>query len=292
MKKNKPSNHHWWPKSLSQFWKNNNGSIHMLSPNGEVKTVPPAQVALIRNGHNIKLSVLPGENTAFDCSFESVFDKSDINFPMVVTELLKVIQRHEGDFRKLNISEYFSDDFFCLLIECAISLTVRSPRYREKIKSAVERYRGPLSNIENKKYIALNMKNKHESIVKGIAKRAAVCILYDPKGRFIFGDGFYQNIPVVIPPLNTLTLVVPFTPDITVIVHSGQSREYLSTNIISINSRELELCNHTIQVYSNNTIFSKSLDLTVDDYFKENAFMEFDFLDDPMSKLIEKFFCE
>lgn len=292
MKKNKPSNHHWWPKSLSQFWKGKNGLIHMFSPDGEIKTVSPAQVALIRNGHNIKLSDLPGEETAFDCSFESVFDKSDINFPMVVNELLKLILKHGGGRRKLTISEDFSDDFFCLLVECAVSLAVRSPRYREKIKSTVERYRGPLTNIENKKYIALNMKDKHESIVQEIAKSAAVCVLYDPKGRFIFGDGFYQNIPVITTPLTTIKLVVPFTPEITVIVHSGNSRKYLNTNVININFRELELCNSTIQVYSNNVIFSKYSDLTVDDYFKGNDFMEFDFLDDPMSNLIKIFLAE
>lgn len=292
MKNNKPSNHHWWPKSLSRFWKSESGFIYMFSPDNEVKTVPPAQVALIRNGHNIKLSDLPGEETAFDCSFESTFDKSDINFPMIITELLKVILKHEGDFRKLNISEEFSDHFFCLVVECAVSLAIRSPRYREKLKSTVELYRGPLSNNENKKYIALNMKDKHESIVQGIAKSAAVCILYDPKGGFIFGDGFYQNIPVVIPPLTTLTLVVPFTPEITVIVCSGNSRKYLSTNIFNINPYELELCNSTIQVYSNNFIFSKDSSLTVDNYFKDNNFMEFNFFDDPMSTLIEKLLSE
>lgn len=287
MKKNKPSNHHWWPKSLSKFWKSSNDLIYMFSPNSDVKAVPPAQVALIRNGHNIIFNDHPGEGSVFDFSFESVFDKSDINFPMVVTELSKVILNHEGDFRRLNISEDFSDDFFSLVVECAVSLAVRSPRYREKIKSTVEKYRGPLSNVENKKYIALNMKDKHNLIVRGIAKNAAVCFLYDSKGRFIFGDGFYQNIPLVIPPLTTLTLVVPFTPEITVIVHSGYSRKYLSTNVININSCELELCNSTIQVYSNNVIFSKSSDLIISDYFKNNEFMEFHFFDDPMSKLIK-----
>ncbi|MGQ3922431.1 hypothetical protein ACTJMU_05235 [Mixta calida] len=292
MKKNKPSNHHWWPKSLSQFWKNENGLIYMFSPDGEIKAVPPAQVALIRNGHNIKLSDLKGEETAFDCSFESVFDNSDINFPMVVTELLKLILKHEEGFRKLNISERFSDEFFCLVVECAISLAVRSPRYREKIKSIVELYRGTLSNNESKKYIALNMKGKHESIVQRIAKSAAICVLYDPKSRFIFGDGFYQNIPAIIPPLTTLKIVVPFTPAITVIVHSGKSRGYLGTNVININSSESELCNSAIEIYSNNVIFSKSLNLNIDDFFKVNKFMEFNFLDDPMSNLIGKFFSE
>lgn len=292
MRKNKPSNHHWWPKSLSRFWKGSDGLIHMFSPNGDAKTVPPAQVALIRNGHNIKLSGLPGGETAFDSSFESVFDRSDINFPMIVTELLELIRNHGEVFRKLNVSENFSDDFFCLVIECAVSLAVRSPRYREKIKSTVELYRGSLSNIENKKYIALNMKGKHETIVQEIAKNAAICILYDPQARFIFGDGFYQNIPVVTPPLTTLKLVVPFTPDITVVVHSGMSRKYHCVNVVNLSFSELELCNSTVQIYSNNVVFSKGSELIISNYFKDKRFLEFNYLDDPMSKLIKKLMSE
>lgn len=286
LKKIKSSNHHWWPKSLSQHWKGDNGLVYMFSPDGEYKRVAPAQVALIRNGHSIKLSNLPREETAFDMSFESVFDRSDINFSMVITEIINVIREHDADFEKINLSGFFDDDFLCLLVECAVSLAVRSPRYRSKIKSTVERYRGQISNAENKKYIALNMNNKHELIVQGIAKSAAICVLYNPRETFIFGDGFYQNIPVVIPPLNTITIVVPFTPNLTVIVHSGKSRRHTNTNIINVNDSELLLCNSTIQVYSREYIFSKTHDLAINEYFKVNDFLEFNFYDDPIERLV------
>lgn len=42
--------HHWWPVCVSKHWKNKDGCVHWISPNGEVKVAPIKNLAVLEMG--------------------------------------------------------------------------------------------------------------------------------------------------------------------------------------------------------------------------------------------------
>ncbi|MDE3799558.1 hypothetical protein I7G59_19840 [Sinorhizobium meliloti] len=75
----KSERHHWWPETVSEFWKNDRGVVNWLMPDGTERNAPPRQFGVIGNGHHIKLSDKPDEHTVWDESFEKEFDTADPN---------------------------------------------------------------------------------------------------------------------------------------------------------------------------------------------------------------------
>src|SRR3546814_15986367 len=84
MAKQKSARHHWWPEWVSGHWADTDGFVHWLRPTGEVKRIPPKQLGAIGNGHTIKLARRRGEESPWDESFESQFDRADSAFPALI----------------------------------------------------------------------------------------------------------------------------------------------------------------------------------------------------------------
>ena len=59
----KSERHHWLPVCVSKHWKNKDGNVHWILPNGEVKVAPPKNFGCIGNGHYIKLLLQDGQDT-------------------------------------------------------------------------------------------------------------------------------------------------------------------------------------------------------------------------------------
>src|SRR6267142_3105328 len=73
--------HHWWPRGLSKFWKDENGNAHRLEANGELLKSPPKSFGGIRNDNNIVFRDTP---SPWDTSFEKSFAKADDGFPWLI----------------------------------------------------------------------------------------------------------------------------------------------------------------------------------------------------------------
>nr|WP_282556416.1 hypothetical protein [Providencia alcalifaciens] len=52
----KSEKYHWWPQTISKHWENQNGFINRINAKGENTEIKPKSLAVIKNGHIIKLS--------------------------------------------------------------------------------------------------------------------------------------------------------------------------------------------------------------------------------------------
>ena len=86
MAKLKSERHHWWPVCVSRHWVGEDGKTGWLKPDGSTVRIPPARLGVIGNGHLIKLG-RNDEDTAWDQSFERVFDSADTAFPDLISWL-------------------------------------------------------------------------------------------------------------------------------------------------------------------------------------------------------------
>lgn len=87
MIKLKSERYHWWPRCVSRHGAASDGTTGWIKPDGSEKRIPPDKLAMIGNGHHIKLGRMAQQSTQFDGSLENAFDTADSNFPVVITWL-------------------------------------------------------------------------------------------------------------------------------------------------------------------------------------------------------------
>ncbi|RWE46323.1 MAG: hypothetical protein EOS79_12155 [Mesorhizobium sp.] len=257
----KSARHHWWPENVSAFWKDEEGFTNWLMPDGSVKRMPPKNLGVIGNGHQIRLGQA-GEATPFDQDFEGVFDRADNNFPGVI-QWLQGLERDDAPsseplaarFRPLEVP----DDNLAKLAEGLISLAVRSPMNRESAVSVAEHHRGPLPGAERNALIGLNMRDTHQEAVKQIGIRGKFVAIYSPNKEFIFGDGFYHNIRSPLNAMHSPTLLALLTPNIAALFVRPMSYRTLPRFFtLAIDADEAERLNHAIQVHARKQIFYRT----------------------------------
>ena len=188
----KPERHHWWPECVSEFWKNDEGCVHWLRPNGKIVQSPPKNFGVIGNGHQIRLGTAPGETTIWDESFERDFQRADDNFPTVI-RWLQELERWNHPSRTRMTDRFVpvsvEDERLSMLAESMISLAVRSPMNREAAVSVAEYYRGPLPERERNTLITMNMRHSHKEAVKQIGIRGKFVAIYSPARARRLADG-------------------------------------------------------------------------------------------------------
>ena len=117
-----------------------------LKPDGSTVRIPPAKLGVIGNGHLIKLGCNDKE-TAWDQSFERVFDRADDAFSDLIRWLKGLERRPVRDVQELRrrfIPQPCTDSELARMTECAVSLAVRGPMNREASVALAEQLRGPL----------------------------------------------------------------------------------------------------------------------------------------------------
>lgn len=253
----KSERHHWWPETVSEFWKNERGVVNWLMPDGTERHAPPRQFGVIGNGHHIKLSDKPDEHTVWDESFEKEFDTADSNFRSVI----RWLQDLPHERLPYAVCERFvtcdaPEELLTLLIEGLVSLAVRSPMTREACVSLAERLRGPLKPRERNRIIGLNMRTMHRTAVQNIGTRGKFVAIYSPDREFIFGDGFFHNITSPGGACMSPRILAPLTPRLSVLYARPMS---YSTNpkftTLVLDAGEAKLFNDTVQVYSKEAVF-------------------------------------
>lgn len=271
--------HHWWPKCVSNFWKDAGGGVHCILPDGtERPPLSPKTLAVITRGHHIKLGK-NGEATPWDECFESAFDKADSSFPAIINWLDSLEREARPDARDRAsrlLPQPSSDEMISLLAEGLVSLAVRSPMSRQAAVSLAEHFRGPLPSHEREALIGLNLRNSQRMVADSIGTRGKYAVLYSPDREFIFGDGFFHNItsPNHLP--HNPTILAPLTPWMSVLLVRplGYVEEpRLVTLVISAN--EADGFNQVVQVYAKEMLFYRSEPPVLTDAFRRGEHLEF-----------------
>lgn len=289
----KSERHHWWPECVSQHWKNKDGIVHWLKPNGEVIKAPPKKFGCIGNGHYIKLGRNAGEMTPWDQNFEPIFDRADRGFPDVIAWLESLEKKDVPHAKTLTdrfIPQDASDERIAQLVESIVSLAIRSPMQRETAVRTAEVIRGGnrLAERERNSLIALNMRDSHQRAISQIGNRGKFSVLYSPEREFVFGDGFFHNIrsPVQYQ-LNSYKMIVPITPEISVLYASP--RQY-NVNprffTLMITPEEADMLNNTVQIYSRNNIFYRFEKPTIMPDYERGEHMSYADSNNPINSLI------
>ncbi|WP_407273856.1 DUF4238 domain-containing protein [Dickeya ananatis] len=285
----KSERHHWWPQTISKHWRNSRGFINRVNSKGESTEVKPKSLAVIKNGHIIKLSDAPEKRTSFDQNFECFFDKADSNSNAIIKSLSEIMIKHfqceSKFFAKSNVC---SSEEHELLIEIIVSLAVRSPMYRDRCIAVAEKLRGEIRALEKDRLIAINMRDALKNITSHIKNEASIYLLLSKEKEFIFGDGFYHDIPTVTIPSRSPIIVCPLTPNICVIIDAKERKKDDSLISVALNDEEVAICNDTVQIYSKNEIFYRENNPILSEYFTDNQRKEYYPYDNPLLKLLEK----
>jgi len=289
MKTLKSERHHWWPRCVSKHWADTEGFAHWITPDGTCKRVPPAQLAMIGNGHHIKLSRNPADSSPWDMSFEREFDLADGNFPSVIAWLNTLTSQKlfNLQLRERFLPQPCTDDQLKILTECVVSLVIRSPKSREAAVSVAEYLRGELPTPERNALIGLNIRNSQRMISDNIGAGAKFSVLLSSGKEFIYGDGLFNNITGTVNPPHSPKIIAPITPMISVIISKPTSftvEPRLSTIVLS--DDEVDACNHAIQVYSKRALFYRSERPKLIDAFTRNEHLSYEHPDNPMDTLI------
>ncbi len=250
---------------MSQHWKNEDGMVHWLLPDGAVKASFPENFGCIGNGHYIKVGNKPGETTPWDENFEPIFHNADKDFPSVISWLQSLERRNAKDAKTLTdrfIPQNITNKQIAPLVESIVSLAIRSPMQRETAVRTAEAVRGGerLPEWERNSIIAMNMRDSHQRAVSQIGTRGKFSIFYSPEREFIFGDGFFHNVrsPVQYQ-LNSYKMLVPITPEISVL-YACPSQYTTEPRLftIVITPKEADTLNNMVQIYSRNSLFYRS----------------------------------
>lgn len=289
MKKLKSAQHHWWPKCVSSHWTDENGTIGRLEPDGTFKRIPHAKLGLIGNGHLIRLNPTAGKSSHWDECFEDIFNSADANFPYIISWLENLERKfiYEQDLRKRFIAQPATNDQLCKLTESVVSLVVRSPMNREASVSIADSLRGSIPKREREVLIGLNIRNTQRNIADSIGYKAKFAVIFSTGREFVYGDGFYNNVQGIIGQPYSPEMLIPITPQISVIISRPSSfttEPRLST--IIINDNEVDICNHAIQVYSRNFLFFKSEKPQIDKSFTCAQHLAYSEPNNPICNLI------
>lgn len=289
MAKLKSERHHWWPVCVSRHWAGADGKTGWLKPDGSTVRIPPARLGVIGNGHHIKLG-RNDEDTAWDQSFERVFDRADQAFPDLINWLERLDHkpvRGVQELRQRFIAHPCSDIELARMTECAVSLAVRGPMNREASVAVAENLRGPLPAPERNGLIGLNMRNSHRLIADSIGSRGKFVAVYSQGKEFVFGDGFFHNVKNVQNAPWSPKLFVPITPHICLLV-CRPSRYIVEPRLTTLvlDDHEVDICNNTVQVYAKTAIFFRSQPPVLTEAFQRGKHLVYSHPGNPIDSLI------
>jgi hypothetical protein len=298
MKNNHQSkNHHWWPQCVSKEWFNRNGILYHLRSDGTIiEQTNTKSFGAINHGHTFKLG--NNQSTPWDQNFENFFDNADNIFPSILNWLKELnyqatdnssnIFNGSNEFKTRFTSQPITQQQFDNLMECILSLVVRSPRFRNTIKSNVEHCRSDLGFSDpnpGNAIVNLNLRDALGKFVDGINGRGKLAVLFSPKTDFIFGDGFYHTYTDSSNAPHNPKILIPLLPNICVfftkpLIYSTEPRMVT----IGINADETKFINELTMIYSGREIFYRSQKPELITEFLSGQFLEFEYNAHPAIK--------
>lgn len=286
----KSARHHWWPECVSRHWAAPDGRVGWIEPGGTEKRLPPDQLGVIRNGHNVKLDYsTPEASTEWDFSFESEFDRADSSFPDVIrwASGLDRTECRDEEQQHYFVPLQASDEALRALTECVVSLAIRSPMTRERSVAGADLLRSSLSKRERNSLMGINLSHAQRAVSDAIGARGKFVIVFSEHREFIYGDGFFHNIvPHALRPHNP-KLFVPITPSMSVLV-TRPVAYMVEPKLMSVvlAPEEVDVCNHTVQVYSRQAIFYRAEKPTLDEAFTCARHLVYEHRDNPIDSFV------
>lgn len=257
-----PARHHWWPETLSCYWADEEGGANWLRPNGTSIKSQPRQFGAIRDGHTIRMSEVPGEESVWDETFEGDFEQADGSFHRVLKwldELDRCGPPFEASLRQRFVATPVLQRDFEKLLICAFSLIVRSPQFR-MIAGAYSIHHGMVGHERSiRRVMMANMRNCLRNLTASFGGSGKVVAIFSPKRELIFGDGFFTNI---IPPAQHLLrprAIIPLTPSLAILIQKPDiftPEPNLCTLVV--NAQEADELNRIVQIYAKKMIFYRS----------------------------------
>lgn len=273
--------HHWWPRGLSKFWKDDAGMAHRVSWDGELETKPPKSFGHTRNDNNVTLGVSP---TPWDFSFEHTFQEADDAFPRLVEWLRTLsspIRPTDVAFAHRMTPIALSDAMHATLAKCCASLIVRSPSLRSQVRLSTEDLRkriGLRDFSANKSLVGMNVRGGQAELTRAIDRGGKFAVLLAGEQEFIFGDGFMHNVASVTGPIHSPSFLLPLTPEIAVFYTRPSSyRSYPKAFVMNLTSEEVAFVNLTVQVYSARHLFFREIYPVIDDAFTRGEHLQFEY---------------
>jgi len=265
--------------------------VTRLSPTGDKLRLEPWKFGSIGHGHSIKLSRVPGKSTVWDYNFESEFQRADQSFPQVIRWLDSLKRDNRTGARAL-IERFLPldvpEEMLGHLMEGLVSLCVRSPMNRRMAVSVAEELRGgKISVRERDALIALNIRYRQRAVADALGTRGKFAVIYSPEREFIFGDGFFHNLTSPATPPANPQMLVPLTPNISVLFarpSQFSTEPRLSTLVVS--REEADILNHAVQVYAKEMIFYRSEQPSVTEEFRKGEHFHYAGPDNSITNLI------
>jgi hypothetical protein len=279
MKTLKSALHHWWPRSLSKLWVDNDGRVTRLAWDGTTTRSNPANFGAIKNAHHMKF----GESNPWNNSFEEIFADADGQFSNLSKWLLSLSTRQTPDNSPLAsrlMGHSLPDSQRSRLASTLASLIVRSPRSRNNIKLTVGHYRKAfgLAPDVDKTLIAGNMRGCQEVFENSIRSGGKFVVLVSREREFIFGDGFLHNFPAQANPPFLPRFVIPLLPTIAVLYArpSSYMREP-EVAALNVTKEEARLLNDIVQVYSKDSVFYRRQEPLRTEPFRSRQFLQLEY---------------
>ncbi len=223
------------------------------------------------NGHFIKLGNDPAVGSPWDSSFEAEFQSADNDFPRVIDWLSSLDRCDPPLDRPVGtriLPQSAEDQQFSTLVECLVSLAVRSPMYRERVVAPAEDSRGSLPKRERNSLIGTNIRRALRSAVTNIGGSGKAMVIFSPEREFIFGDGFFHNLFGPGEHWHHPKMFVPLTPWMSVLFTRpiGYLMDPRLVTMVASPAETDEL-NYAVQVYARDMLFYRSERPLVDESF-------------------------
>lgn len=292
----KKAHHHWWPKSLLNFWKNGNGEISQLFPSGHtVVQTSNRKIAGINDAHTARIGDQP---SVWDQTFEHSFQDADQTFTSLVPAVEKLRPAdalYTGPFSSRICSLEDSDLNRKDVLECCISLIARSPMTRDLTAKTVGYYRdrmsdGPskTSNATMKNLVNLNHQHALKTFREATAHGGKFCILFAGEGEFIFGDGFFHNFSSIANAPMAPHFLIPLTPKASILY--ARPLAYNTAPLFSamtLSNEEVGFANSTVMTYSRSMVFYRTIRPEITEEFKSEKHLIYEEMrENPVTQLI------
>lgn len=276
--------HHWWPKSLSQFWTDANGKVSRIDSAGNVSRSSPTKTARISDGHNLRFG------SPWDTTFEHEFGRPDGEFPRLVELLCSIVNDHrDAQIAKLEYHAHTCNDSDLeSLVECLVSLAVRSPRFRQGVVSFVSSLRANVGKTEYAQLTAANLYDVYRSLTERPSPEGKFVVIWSSHREFVYGDGFYSNLYVSSHNLMNARALVPLTPSIAVLF--ARPMEYVAEpRLMSIEANDdlIRLINTTTQIYSGACLFFRTEQPVLSEHFRHAGYLRYADAD-PVEQLVSQ----
>jgi hypothetical protein len=275
----KSREHHWWPVGLQKYWKDEQGSVSSIDPDGNIQRnrVANRKIAKKSHGH----TRLRG--TFWEANFEDEFASADNNASKVVDELLKLEPpgNRAAEFLGLQLRDrcrfyHLDEDIHRSLLLLLLSLLIRSPANRFRWQNYPARFGFPPSKDTGKG----NMQQQFQ-IAKKLCDTSSLAnqyfvLIHSSDIEFVFGDGMLDWITSSLLGFRIDgRALVTLTPRLC--VYFCTPREMRTTpNCASLGATPwmVDWINNIVQIYSCDNLFFLGGKPELTDVFRQREFKE------------------